>query len=160
MKAYRNNLDSLSETDSKYNNEKQDKIHIESCPLKVLKCKEYLSVINKNYIQSEIFRVEKDYQRSIDALKSAFYKTTDLNELTCLRCAEFFRSTIIDSIKNIHIELENLTTGIFSNKHYKSNYILAEKVLMELENHEIYKTFQLNKSKDRFNESYPSKNVI
>lgn len=160
MKAYRNNSGSLSKEDSEFNNKKQDKIQVVNCPLKELKCKEYLSVINKNYKQSEIFLLDKDYQRSIEALKSAFYKITDFNELSCLKCAELFRSTIMVSIKNIHFELEKITTGFLGKKHYQQSYIFAGQILKELEDHDINKTFQLKKAKDRFSQNFPAKNVI
>lgn len=160
MKAYRNNLGSLSKIDSEFNNKKQDKIQVVNCPLKELKCKNYLSVINKNYKQSEIFLLDKDYQRSIEALKSAFYKITDFNELSCLKCAELFRSTILDSIKNIHFELEKITTGFLGKKHYHQSYIFAGQILKELEDHDINKTFQLKKENDQFNQNIPAKNVI
>ena len=160
MKAYRNNLGSLSKIDSELNNKKQDKIQVVNCPLIELKCKEYLSVINKNYKQSEIFRLDKDYQRSIEALKSAFYKITDFNELSCLKCAELFRSTIMDSIKNIHFELEKITTGFWGKKNYEKSYIFAGQILKELEDHDINKTYQLKKAKDPFSQNFPAKNVI
>lgn len=160
MKAYRNNLGSLSKIDSELNNKKQDKIQVVNCPLKELKCKDYLSVINKNYKQSELFRIDKDYQRSIEALKSAFYKITDFNELSCLNCAELFRSTIMDSIKNIHSELEKITTGFLSKKHYQQSYIFASQILKELEDHDINKTYQLKKANGRFSQNFPAKNVI
>lgn len=160
MKAFRDNLFSMPKSDSEYISNKQDKIHVVNCPLKELKCKEYLSVINKNYKQSEIFHLDKDYQRSIESLKSAFYKITEFNELSCLKCAELFRSTIMDSIKNIHFELEKITTGFLGKKHYHQSYIFAGQILKELEDHDINKTFQLNKDNDQFSQNFHAKNVI
>ncbi len=160
MKAYRNNLFSMPKSDAEYISKKQDKIQLVSCPRDDLKCTDHLSFINANYKQSEIFYIEKDYQRSIETLKNAFYKTIDLDDHSCHKCAELFRFTIIESIKDIHCELEKLSTGFWGNKHYVQSFKMAEEVLKEIENHEIHKTFHLKKEQVRYFPNQSVKKVI
>jgi len=157
MKTNKGRLFSLSVVDSDYFNNQQNKIELVSCPRKVMKCKEYLSIINKSYIESEQFRREKDFQRSIETLKSAFYITLDLKEPSCSKCAKIFRSTITESLENIHFELEKMSTGIFRNKRYQASYLKADIVLKEFENLGPYNMFQLDESKNQFLGNYLKK---
>lgn len=110
----------------------QDKIELLVCNSGSQNCKEHLSVINKCYADAHIFQLEKDYLNSIESLKSAFYKTTNLQEASCLKCADFFRSTIAKSIENINDELQNLTSGLISNKRYLLSYEKSRTVLNDI----------------------------
>jgi hypothetical protein len=159
MKANMNKLFSFSASDSEYFYDKQDKIELLSCPRKEMMCKEHLSLVNKCYVEAEHYRKEKDYERSIDTLKSAFYKTTELVDQSCSKCAELFRSTITESLENVHCELEKMSTGIFSKKRYQSSYLMADNILKEFENVRLFNTFQLHRSKDRFIGNYPKRKV-
>jgi hypothetical protein len=135
---------SLSVIDSESLNRKQDKFDVVKCPRKEIYCKEQLSFINKIYVDSEFFRSEKDYKNSIETLKNAFYITTELTENPCTKCAEVFRSTVIDSLENIHYELKKITSGFFGNKNYQSSLNLAEKVLSELKSFNLHDQFHIN----------------
>ena len=108
-----------------------NKFELISCLQNGGKCKSHLSAINKNYTESDIYHQNKEYRKSIEALNSAFNKTLELQDASCVNCAEMFRSTIIQSLENIHIELHNMSTGWFKNKRYKLSYILAGNVLKE-----------------------------
>jgi len=132
MKA--NQRGSFSQTQNRHSNGKPDKIELVSCPLKDILCKGHLSEVNKSYLESEQFLRERDFQRSIETLKNAFYKTTGLVEHPCANCAQLFRSTIIESMVNIHNELSSMTKGIFGNKRYQSSYIKADNALKEFGN--------------------------
>jgi hypothetical protein len=147
-------LFSFSETETENFNVKKEKIELVSCPLKEMMCKFHLSAVNKSYLQSEKYRKEKDFHMSIETLKSAFNKTTELMEHPCTKCAQLYRSNIIESLENIHGELEEMSKGIFGNKRYQSSYIKADNVLKEFENVGQSKTFQLNESKERFLGNY------
>jgi len=147
-------LFSFSATEIKNYKEKQFKIELVSCPLKEMMCKFHLSAIDKNYHESEQYRKDGDFQKSINTLKSAFDKTTELMDHPCTKCAQFYRSSIIESMENIHEELENITIGIFGNKKYQSVYINANSVLKEFENVGKSQKFQLNESKEKFLGNY------
>lgn len=124
----------MSIKESKYFNDKQDKIElVGNCLLgdKYL-CKKQLSVINKKFLASSRYFRDKDYTRSIEELKSAFYITTEIQETSCTKCIELFRSTITESLENIHADLQKMSTGFFVRKHYQSSYELATSVLGEL----------------------------
>lgn len=132
MKGKRRGLFSLSVEDSEYFNDMQDKFELVSCPSDGINCVEHRLVINKSFLESGKHLNNKDYQRSIEALKSAFYKTTELQETTCLKCAELFRLTITQSLEQIHADLEKMSKSFFYSKRYQSSYELACLVLEEL----------------------------
>jgi hypothetical protein len=159
MKANMSKLFSSSAIDSEYLNSNQDKIQLVSCPRKEMICKEHLVVVNKCYVESEQYRRDKNFQQSIDTLKSAFYKTTELKDQPCSKCAVLFRSTITESMENIHDELKKMTTGIFGNKHYQPSLILAENTIKEFENVKICNTFHLHETKERYIGNYLKRHV-
>lgn len=125
-------LFTLSTSDSEYFSDSQDKIELVSCAGQGMKCKNQLIEINIIYSESHSHLKEKDYQRAIEKLKSAYHKTTVLTDNECIKCSELFRSTIIESLKNIKEELRTLTTGFLGSNHYRSSYILAYNVLEEI----------------------------
>jgi hypothetical protein len=159
MEAKLRELFSLSAKDATHFNHKQNKIELQSCLLKEIKCKEHLLVINNYYLDSEMYLREKDFQRSIEKMKSAFYKTMGLKDVSCMKCVELFRFTIIDSLKNIKSELGKMTSGFFGNKHYMPSYILVENVLQELEKVALCSTAEQKKPKEHFIGSYLKKSV-
>ena len=154
MKANMNRLLSLSVTDSEYFSDSQNKIEFVSCPLKEIMCKGHLIEVNKSFIESENYRRKKDFQLTIETLKNAFYRTFELNESPCSNCTKLFRSTITESLENIHYELDMMTKGIFGNKRYRSSYQQADIVLKEFENLGLRETLQLNVSKNQFSDNY------
>lgn len=152
MKAIMKRLFSFSATENI--SDIKEKIELVSCPLKEMMCRFHLSEVNNSYLQSEQYRKEKDYHKSIDTLKSAFNKTTELMDHPCTRCARLYRSNIVESLENIHVELEKMSTGIFGNKRYQSSYLKAEKFLTEFGNLGLGNKFQLNESKEQFLGNY------
>ena len=122
---------SLTEKEGIHVDDRQAKIEMVNCPLDKVLCVEHLSVINKYYGESNEYHLKKDYQRSIEALKLAFNSTYKINNSSCLKCAELFRSTIISSLENIHLDLERMSTGMFKSKRFQSSFILAALVLDE-----------------------------
>jgi hypothetical protein len=132
MKAKIKGLFSLSVSDIEYFNDKQEKFELVNCSIEATHCKELLPEINKNYRESEQYRRNKDYQRSIDSLKSAHNKTLALTEPSCAKCAEFFRTSIAQSLENIRNEQEEMSAGIFGVKRFFSSYLKPRHALTEL----------------------------
>jgi hypothetical protein len=125
------NLFSLVEKDSKYLQENVDKIQIARCPLKEQKCKEHLAIVNNYHAQSSNLFYNKNFQGAITSLKNAYYVTAELNESSCLKCADFFRLTISQSLENIHEDIRRMSSGIFKTNRYQASYKEADKVLNE-----------------------------
>lgn len=139
---------SLSQTEEFVDN--QDVVEVLNCPLKEMMCKVHLADIYKSYVQSELYRKEKDYLKSIDCLKIAFEKATELMDNPCTKCAQHFRLSIIKTMDNIHEELEETTKGIFGDKNYQPVYSKSVEVLNEFKNAKYLNTVHLNESKERF----------
>ena len=159
MKATMNNLFSFSGTETEYFNDSSDKIEVLSCPRKEMICQEQLSVVNRCYVQSEQSMRDKDFYRSIDTLKEAFYKTTELVDLPCNKCAKLFRSTITESVEDLHDELKKMTSGILGNKSYQSSLKKSVDVLNEFAKIKLLDTFKSNESKKRFIGNYLKQKV-
>lgn len=115
---------------SDYQFNKFDKIELVVCPHGGRSCSKQLRGINKNYAEYFYFYGRKDYQKSLIALKSAFQKSLDLHESNCIKCAELFRSTIIESLEDMCSELQKMSNGSIKTSHYKY-YKMAEIVLTE-----------------------------
>ena len=118
-------------------NHNSNKIELVSCPRNGVKCKNHLAAINEDYSESSIYHQNREYQKSIEALNNAFTKTFELKEDTCTKCANMFRSTIIQSLEDIHLELHSMSKGLFKTKRYQSSYILAGNVLNNLKSTNI-----------------------
>lgn len=125
-------LKSYSEQDT-FEHNAESKFELVKCPRNGRNCKHQLIEINKKYSDSDYFYQNKEYQESIEALNIAFNKTFELNEETCANCARTFRYAIIQTLQNIHIELESMTNGLFKKNRYRSSYILAENVLNDFQ---------------------------
>lgn len=150
MKAMMKKLFSFSATDARNYKDNLDRIELVSCPLNEMMCKVHLASVKKSYVESEQFRKEKDYYSSIVSLKSAFFKATELMAHPCTKCAQQYRLKVVESMFNIHGELEEISQGIFGNKKYQSSFIKADNVLREFKSKKFYNTVQLKESKDRF----------
>ena len=131
MKDRRRGLFLLSMKEKEYFNEEQNKIELVSCLHGGFDCQEHLAIINKKFTASNRFMRNKDYAKSIEALKNAYYITSELSESSCSRCAEFFRSTITKSLENMQEDLHKMSTGLFRPKRYQLSYKLASSVLEE-----------------------------
>ncbi len=140
---------SLTATDSDYFNDNKDKIEIVSCVNNEVKCKKQLSLINKSYLESEQLRRDKDYPRSIEKLKNAFLKTTELRDLKCQKCTMFFQQTISDSLNEMKGELEKLTTGFFARKYYKPSFTLVSQTILDLEKVRLQNSLKTKQNKTK-----------
>lgn len=126
-------LFSISVPESQYFNDKQNKFElVGGCPQEYKVCKEQLLFINESYLASSRYLRDKNYVGSIDALKGAFDKNNELQEPSCIKCAELFRSTITQSLELIHEDLHKMSNGLFRRKRYQSEYELASNVLSEI----------------------------
>ncbi len=125
-------------------------VEVFNCPLKEMMCKVHLAGIYKNYVQSELYRKEKDYLKSIDCLKVAFAKAAELMDNPCTECTQHFRMSIINTMVSIHDELEVISKGIFGDRNYQSVYLKSVEVLNEFKNAKYLNIVHLNESKERF----------
>ena len=131
MKDQRRGIFSISIRDKEYFYNKQEKIELVSCSHNGIDCQGHRSVINKKYVESRKFLFLKDYSRSIEELRGAFYKANELQENSCSNCAELFRSTIIQSLEGIHDDLNKMSNGWLRPKRYQSSFEMAQIVLEE-----------------------------
>jgi len=122
---------SLLRIDSEQLRDAENKFELLSCPHGGKTCEKHLSAINGSFVQSLAYRKDKDYTRSIYALKAAYAIASDLKEEKCANCSGLFRSTINQSLEKIHNELYGLSTGLFKTKKYQASYMLAEAVMDE-----------------------------
>jgi len=113
-----------------------EKIVLLSCPREGSDCKEHRMIINRDFYASQNYFMNKDYSRSILALKNAFLKTTELQDTSCMTCAQMFRNTITQSLEIIHHDLNYMTTGFFGNQRFNSSLKLADTVLKEIKQEE------------------------
>lgn len=123
---------SLAVDEVVYFHSDEDKIELVHCPFDKKECVKQLPDINKYFHESHQGRIDKDYLKAIEALKHAFDITFDIQECSCANCAELFRSTIVSSMRIIHSELKDLTSGWFRNKRYVPAFEMAIKVLKEM----------------------------
>ena len=143
-------LFSFSVTESKQIKSRQYNFEFINCPLKEMMCKVHHSVISEKLMESEEYRKEKDYNNSLETLKIALNRTTDLIDHPCTRCAYHLRSNIIEYLENVKGELEKMSKGIFGKKRYKSSYLKASNVLKEFENKSFHNFIQIHDNKNQF----------
>lgn len=132
MEGKKIGLFQIGKKDSKYFNDKNLFIELESCPLEGKNCKEHRAFINRNLRVSLHHLLNKEYAQSIQELKTAYYKTTELNQPTCIQCAELFRATITRSMEHIQEDLQKMATGFFKVKRFNSSLEQATNVLKEI----------------------------
>jgi hypothetical protein len=128
---------SLLRLDSEQLRDAENKIELLSCPHGGKSCDKHLSAINGNFVESRSFRKDKDYTRSIYALKGAFAETLELKDSKCTNCADLFRSTITQSLEKIHDELHVMSTGLFKTDKFRASYLLAENVLNDFKREDV-----------------------
>ena len=119
--------------DSSFNNGKINKVELVSCPVLMESCKIHLQEFNKSFSDSNNYRIDKDFLRSVDSLKEAFHRTKTLVSHPCSNCAKFYQSTIIESLENIQDELNMMTTGFLGKKHYKVSLLKVNNTLKDLQ---------------------------
>lgn len=125
---YENNIHPFQDVMKEKADSSNDKIILMHCQRHGARCKDQLAELNQNFNISAVYHQNKEYEKSVEALSKAFSMTYELQEKTCAKCADMFRSTIIQSLENIHLELHSMSTGFFKSR-YKSSYILTGNVL-------------------------------
>lgn len=123
---------SISVSEEEYFNDQADKIEFTGCTKSVEPCLNYLPQINKYFRESDEFYRIKDFNRAIDALKNAHDVAEAIKEPDCQKCVAFFKATVVQSLENIHFELERMGKGIFSTKRHQPSCLKAESLLMQL----------------------------
>ncbi len=123
---------SLFRNDSEYFQDGVDTIELVRCPMGGINCSEHRMLINKNISASRRYLLNKEYSRSIEALKEAYDKTSELQLPSCTNCARLFRCMVTESLENIHDDLKKMANGFFFRNRYKSSYELSRVVLEEV----------------------------
>jgi hypothetical protein len=111
-----------------------NKIELVSCLRNGDECAEHRFFINRHFNDSYDYLLNKDYSRSILALKSAYNKTNELQSSPCVKCAELFRDTITKSLEYIHQDLYKMSKSFFGARRFQSSFELAKVVLSEIKN--------------------------
>jgi len=124
----------ISENEKDYFEVEEGKIELVGCPNGGDGCSEHLTVINRNFNISNESLVNKDYNKSIEALRIAFAKSEELQSDSCLKCAELFRLAIVRSLEGIHDDLHKMSKSFFRPKRYQESYSLASDLLKEFKN--------------------------
>lgn len=102
----------------------KEKFELINCPLGGFHCKDnILPEINRLYRESEFYRINREYQKSIDMLNKAYQETLELKENSCLKCVGFFQDNITETLEIIKNELKQMSDGIFSTKRYHTAYV-------------------------------------
>ena len=125
----------------------KDKIELVNCPRGGLSCKDNLAEINRLFADSISYQQNKEYQYSIQLLRQAFDETFELQASTCFPCADVFRTEIIGSLQNMHLEIKGTSRGFLKNAdRYKVSKELILKTLEEL----TEKQAEAEKEKDNY----------
>ena len=119
------------ENENSYFNDKEGYIELVNCPIGHEFCIEQLSFINKKMYFSRVHWLNKNFPEAIEELRIAYNKTAEINQFSCLSCAELFRATITKSLEAKHEDLKIMTSGFFRAKRFQSSYELASAVLEE-----------------------------
>lgn len=122
---------SLSENEGDYFAGENRKIELMACPNGGNSCSEHLAVINSNFGIVDESLANKDYTKSIEALNVAFQKANELQEESCMKCAELFKQSIIQSLEEIQNDLKIMSRGLFGKRRFQANYIQASELLKE-----------------------------
>lgn len=136
MEAKREISHSYEKTKIGFLSQRQEKFELVSCPTKKVFCDDVLPKINELYAESETARINKEYQRSVELLQQAYYKTQELKETSCAGCVSFFQSSINETLELVQKELHDMSTGIFHRKGYQ---IVYEKLNLFLKNMNSFK---------------------
>lgn len=127
-----NNSYSLPEKGKEYLDNVTGKIEVEGCPFKMKNCK-HLSAVNASHHEADIYYLNKEFQWSIESLRKAYYKTFNIKDSACGKCAGLFRSTITGSLENIQLDLEKMSKGLFRTKRYLPCYHSVGELLKKIQ---------------------------
>lgn len=113
-------------------NGNSESIQLESCPQGGFLCVEQLSLINKKMSTSRQYWTNKEFVQAIEELKIAYRKTFEINQSTCIQCADLFRATIRKSMEAIQKDLQDMTSGLFKAKRYQPSLEMVSAALKEI----------------------------
>ena len=106
------------------------KFELINCPLGGFHCKDnILPEINRLYRESDIYRINREYEKSIEMLNEAYRITMELKHSSCLKCVGFFQNNITETMEIIQNELNQMSKGIFSTRRYQSIYTKLGEIL-------------------------------
>lgn len=131
---WRRLFSSLSEEGNNVLKYNEDKFQMVSCPIKGKNCKNHLPEVNNYFLIAKRAKENKEFQVSIEALRKGFYKSCELKDPICLKCAQLFRSSFNQSLEQIHNELGYMSSGFFGKKSFQTNYLQATDILNEFQN--------------------------
>jgi transposase-like protein len=146
--------DLISQINTHHSKKIQEKIEFADCPLKTMMCEVHLTSIFISLLETEKYRIEKKYDKSVETLKNAFDKTTELLNNPCTTCTYHYRSNIIETMENIINELNKTSNGIFRKKIQHLTHIRALEILKEMTNLVVSNKHQLTESKGKFLGNY------
>ncbi len=106
-----------------YTISRKDKFELVSCAIKGIHCKKVLPEINELYAESELARINKEYQKSAELLQSAYVKTQVLKESACVSCVDFFQTSITKTMEDMQEEVYDMSVGFFHKKRYEKVYV-------------------------------------
>ena len=107
----------------------EDSFILESCPNGGFNCQFLLKHINEIMAHARDCIVNKDYQKALDLKSRAFQETIYLEYEQCLPCTHLFRDIIIESVNNLVLDLQKMTSGIFRNNKFETTLQQAEALL-------------------------------
>lgn len=124
---------SLLSKDSEYFKDNEEIIKLEYCKEKGEACNSQMKLMNGNLLLARKLIEKKEYTRALQEIKQAHSSTYQIKPDHCQKCAQLFRDTIINSLRQLITDLKKMTKGLFANKNYKVDLEEAEKLLLELE---------------------------
>lgn len=133
MNSKKKGQDDVSKKDEQLIGKIQEPFELVSCPRGGKVCEKSREVINESVIASRKYLLNKEYNESINELKTAFYQTNNMQEPVCQQCAQLFQNAILHSMEQIHEDLHKMTTGIFRAKRYRPSFDYASETLKELQ---------------------------
>lgn len=124
----------LFSKDSEYFKDNEAIIRLEYCKDKGDACNSQMKTMNGNLLLARKLIEKKEYTRALQEIKYAYNSTYLIKPEQCQKCAQLFRDTIINSLKQLITDLKKMTSGLFARKVYKFDLQEAEKLLQDLEN--------------------------
>ncbi len=120
MSFNKKNIFLIENKKSRFVPQKGNKFELVNCSLDGFYCKkDILPEINKLYEQSDTYRVNREFQKSIDLLNQAYQKTLELKDISCAKCVGFFQNNITETLELIQKELSEMSQGVFSKNRYQ-----------------------------------------
>lgn len=122
----------FSDFENESTDSQENKIELVCCKEVNNKCTSILASINEGFRESAQYRNDKNFIQAIAVLKKVYLLTFNFTEITCFKCGELFRSTIIESMENIRTDLKSCSKGLFKRNDFQSSIEFTEDVIQEL----------------------------